>query len=499
MRRAGAAVVLLATLAACSPSGDKPTAAKGPVGGTLRIAITEPGAIDPGNAYEPSGMAVDDLVCEPLLSLDPKTGEVRAGLAASWVVSDGGRRITVRLRKARFSNGSRVTADHVIASLSRAASEEFAGNAAGLLEPIEGFDEISGRVDATRERDRRRLRGLGAIDASSLSIQLRHKDADFVRVLAHPVAAPVDDDGSCAGPYRLDGGWAPGQPVIRLVRNGHYHGRHPVYSNGGAGYPDAVEFHVTADPAAAWQAGAVDAAPVSYGFDARAHLVEGPSGHLDFVGLPLGEASPFRDARVRRALSNGIDRAALLPGRLPATGFVPGEQCRVAPEPVVLTDVSMPLYYNDAFSNRELAEALAAQWRRSFGIDVQPTPTTFDAIAKKGAQPAGVDGAFLMGWRPPAPRPDAYLGPMFTSAGIGRDNLTRFVDPDFERILDRDARGATDDEDAELGYQAAERRLCEQMPMIPLAAGVGRWAVRAGGAAWDGQWGRPVLRELYVG
>jgi ABC-type transport system substrate-binding protein len=498
VKRVAGTLIVLSLLAACSPSGDKPSAARGPTGGTLRIAITEPGSLDPGNAYEPAGMLVDDLLCEPLLTLDPKTDEVREGLASSWVVSDGGRRITLRLRKARFSNGARVTADHVIASLSRAASEEFAGFAAGLLEPIEGFDEISGRVDAKRERDRRRLRGLGAIDASSLSIQLRRKDADFLRVLAHPVAAPVDGD-ACAGPYRLDGGWAPGQPVVKLARNEHYHGRHPVYSAGGAGYPDNVEFHVVADPAAAWRDGAVDAAAVPFGFDAGAHLLQGLSGYLDFVGLPLGDSSPFKEAAVRRALSASLDRAALLAGRRPATGFVPGRECRVESDDVAVGDVSMPLYFNDQFANRTLAESVAAQWRAEFGIDVRPTPTTFAAIAEKGAQPGGVDGAFLMGWHPPAPRPDAYLAPMFTSAGIGRDNLTRFVDPDFERILDRDARGATDEDDVELGYQAAERRLCEQMPMIPLAAGVGRWAVRAGGSAWDESWGRPVLRELYVG
>lgn len=497
MKRVAILLVLVLLLTACSPSDDKPTAARGPKGGTLRIAITEPGSLDPGNAYEPAGMAVDDLLCEPLLALDPKTGEARPGLATSWVVSDGGRRITLRLRKARFSNGTRVTADHVIASLSRAAGEEFAGFAAGLLEPIEGFDEISGRVDAERERDRQRLRGLAAIDASSLSIQLRRKDADFLRVLAHPVAAPVDGD-ACAGPYRLDGGWAPGQPVIKLARNEHYHGRHPVYSAGGAGYPDSVEFHVVPDPASAWRAGTVDVAAVPHGFDAGAELVQGPSGHLDFVGLPLGENSPFREAAVRRALSNAIDRAALLDGRRPATGFVPGRECKVDAEEVALKDVSMPLYFNDQFANRALAESVAAQWRAKLGIDVKPTPTTFAAIAEKGAAPGGVDGAFLMGWRPPAPRPDAYLAPMFTSAGIGRDNLTRFVDPDFERILDRDARGATEEEDIELGYRAAERRLCEQMPMIPLAAGVARWAVRAGGGAWDESWGRPVLRELFV-
>jgi ABC-type oligopeptide transport system substrate-binding subunit len=518
-----ATAVTVALVAACTNGTDKATPAAGPRGGTLRVGITEPGSLDPGNAYEPAGMLVDSLLCEPLLTLDPVSGRLRPGLATNWVISDGGRRITLRLRKARFSNGQKVTSDDVIASLSRAASEEFAGNAAGLLESVDGWPEITGRVETRRERDRRILRGLSAIDGSSLSITLSRRDADFLRVLAHPVAAPVphelaerDPDAFaaqpvCAGPYRLAQPWEAGAPVIKLERNRGYYGRNPAFTAGGAGYADTVEFYVSTDPLAAWQAGTVDVAAVpnaQRNAVAAADLRERPSGYIEYVGLPLNEESPFKDADVRRALSAALDRRAIAEatGRQPANGFVPGGKgCPTEPRRTDLHgDATVPLYYNDEFGNRTTAELVARQWHDAFGFDVRPTPVTFDRIVELGTRPQGIDGAFRFGWQPSAPRPDEYLAPLFTSKGIGRDNLTRFVDPSFERVLNRQARGATKQGDVDAGYRSAERLLCDAMPMIPVTAGVSRFAVRsaalgaAGRSTLDAARGWPVLRELYV-
>ena len=519
---AGAVVVALALLAACTTDRDGTNPATAPTGGTLRVGITEPGSVDPGNAYEPSGMLINSLLCEPLLTIDPATGDIRPGLAANWVISDGGRRLTLRLRKARFSNGERVTSDDVIASLSRAASEEFAGNTAELLEPVDGWPEANGRVETKHDRDRRTLRGLTAIDGSSLSVDLARRDADFLRVLAHPVAAPVprnliEDDTDalaarpvCAGPYQLGAPWAPGQPVIRLVRNPHYHGRNPVFTAGGEGYADTVEFHISPDPAEAWRTGAVDlaAVPTSGRSSVPASdLHERPNGYIEYIGLPAADNSPYKDSRARRALSAALERSVIAgeTGRVPATGFLPGAACPTRGEAVErISDEPLKLYFNDEFDNRATVEAVARQWREKLGLDVRPTAVPFDRVLELGSQPGGVDGAFRFGWQPPVPRPDAYLGPLFTAAGIGRDNMTRFVNADFDRLLDRDARGATVQADVDLGYRAAAQKLCDEMPMIPVAQGVSRYAVRsdrvgtAAGETLDGQRGWPVLRELYV-
>ena len=50
-----------------------------------------------------------------VLRLD-NDGKLAPGLASSWNVSDGGKTITLRLRNAKFSDGSPITADDVVFS-----------------------------------------------------------------------------------------------------------------------------------------------------------------------------------------------------------------------------------------------------------------------------------------------------------------------------------------------------------------------------------------------
>ena len=51
-----------------------------------------------------------------VLRLD-SDGNLAPGLASSWEVSDGGKTITLKLRDAKFSDGSPITADDVVFSL----------------------------------------------------------------------------------------------------------------------------------------------------------------------------------------------------------------------------------------------------------------------------------------------------------------------------------------------------------------------------------------------
>ena len=53
-----------------------------------------------------------------VLRLD-SDGKLAPGLASSWKVSDGGKTITLKLRSAKFSDGSPITADDVVFSLAR--------------------------------------------------------------------------------------------------------------------------------------------------------------------------------------------------------------------------------------------------------------------------------------------------------------------------------------------------------------------------------------------
>ena len=91
---AGLCLVMGACTAA-TPRSARPAPANARRGGVLRVAITRPGSIEPGNAYEPSGALVVRTMCDTLISIDPETGALRPALAESWIVSDQGARFTV--------------------------------------------------------------------------------------------------------------------------------------------------------------------------------------------------------------------------------------------------------------------------------------------------------------------------------------------------------------------------------------------------------------------
>jgi len=507
-------------------------------GGVLRVAITTPGTVDPGNVYEPAGDLVVRTLCAPLLATDPETSQVVPSIVSSYLVSDGGASLTLRLRDdVVFSDGTPLTAEDVAFSLSRIASAEFASTSAELLTPIDGYGEVHGDIPTDADLDRRRLRGVRVGD-KSLQISLVQPLSDFVRLLTSPLLAPVseqaaerDPDGFarnplCVGPYQLDQPYAPGDDALRLVRSAAYTPVDSSLSRGGRSYADAIEFRFYGDApaaAAAVAAGEADVAP------ARPQDTEGvqtgPGPAIEYLGLPAA-APGFEEPVVRRALALAVDRQELVQrlfprSREPAEGFLPataqaqdscdglppggdaaGARELLAGAGADLTGVRVPFYFNDELGNRELVAEVTRQLREAVGLTAVPMPMTFPEYLAKAATPQGFDGLFRFSWSVPHPSVDGYLHPLFSTDRIGRDNLSRFSDPDVDRAITRIARAAEDDQDRELGYAQVAELLCAAMPIVPLTTSLSRWLVSkewtsAVGEAVDGSTGQVLLRELY--
>ena len=543
MRTRGLLLAGMVLLAGCTTGGDPmlKTAAPGvQTGGVLRIATTTPGSVDPGNVYEPAGELVVRTMCTPLLATDPDTSRIVPSIAESWIVSDNGATLTLRLRDdVVFSDGTPLTAQDVAFTLSRVASAEYASTSAERLSAVVGYPEVHGEVSTESDLDRRRLRGVGIGDEQTLQIELLEPVSDFVRVLTSPLTAPVSRAAAhrdpqafgrrpvCVGAYALEQPYEPGAPSLRLVRSQAYTPVDTSLTGGGTAYPDAVEFSFFPDEAkaaAAVRAGDADAAP------ARPQDTDGvrsgPGPAVEYLGLPTG-AGGFEDPRLRRAIALAIDRESLVrrvfPGtRMPADGFLPAtseedDACDALPARgdvaaarallgqigADLDDVRVPLYFNDEFRNEELAVDVAGQLNDALGLTVVPTPMTYSEFLAMGTGTTGFEGMFRFSWSVPYADVDGYLHPLFSSDRIGRDNLSRFSNPDVDRTLDRVAREAEDDEDRRLGYGRVTELLCEQMPMVPLTTSLSRWLVsdRVGSAAQayvDGSTGQLLVRELYL-
>lgn len=218
-------------------------------------------------------------------------------------------------------------------------------------------------------------------------------------------------------------------------------------------------------------------------------------------------------------------------GRVPATGFLPralglqydAEVCgdlvpttaRVAEAREVLkrADVKLegeklPLYYSTGFGNDRLAAAAAQQWRAAFGVDVQPTALTPQAWLARATSVTSFDGPFTQGWDVQVASASRYFE-VFTAGASGAGNLTGFASPTFERFLS-DVRGAgdpgsisSDDEERRIAFRRAEERLCDDMPLIPVAYAQAHAVTRpsvapARESGFLDVRGRLMLRELYV-
>lgn len=138
-RRAGSALAALVVLAGTA-CGTENTAGGGGArvaGGTLIVALPAPEAgdvksLDPNvgggaiYAHTINGTMFDQLVYQ-----DPETGEVVPGLADSWEVSPDGKQYTFKLvTKAKFWDGTPVTAEDVKFTLDRSVDEKYLpGNA----------------------------------------------------------------------------------------------------------------------------------------------------------------------------------------------------------------------------------------------------------------------------------------------------------------------------------------------------------------------------------
>lgn len=541
----GAAVAAAVVGQACTvPGSEKPKpagTAQGAVeGGTITVATLPPGPLDPVAATGEPARAVLSLLCDTLVRIDPKTGEVRPGIVETWKVSDGGGSIQLKLHRGMtFHDGRRVESRVIVDSLRRLVSPETASHLSDLLQPVAGYDAYRASVEQGEERPTA-LRGARVIEPGSFEILLDRPYPDFIRTLAHPATTPIDvavarDDPNrfarspeCAGPYRLEQPYQPGDPEIRLQRRPDYQGSSPAYTRGGRGWAERIVFRVVPDEEAAYQAwvkGEVDVAPVPSGRLAEARRSHAgavhsiPGSQVEYIGLPYAPESPFENDALRQALAAAVDRGRLAEevyggSRVPATGFLPpvtGEAyrpkaCSFGPpaERPPIPPGPVPFYFNDEFSHRRLVEAVAAQWKQKLGIDIRPTPMNWDQYLQRATTGSGFDSAFRVSWSPRVVDPVAYLRPLVHSANIGGTNLERFSDVRVDEVLDKDILRATDDGDRTLLAQKLEDDLCRRLPLIPLVFGESHVLVRerVASARSDGLVASPhegvLLRDLFT-
>jgi len=289
-------------------------------GGTLVISISgEPDTLD--NAHTTDGISefVFSFIYSTLITQVSATS-FSGQIASSWTVSPNGLVYTFHIRQGlQFSNGDPLDAAAVAATFNRILSPATKSPDAGTLGPIKTVT-TSG--------------------PSTVVVTLSHPFAYELADLAQPYAGIEDPvavrkEGAQygrqpvgAGPFMLKS-WVSGE-AITLVPNPHYHSYAPFDTNKGAPYLSALKFDIISNPEtqiAAMQSGETNMIQVlpsanyaQFKHATQFHLDLVPQFDVNFLEFKTTAGPnntkvflpPFNDVRVRKAVGDAVDPAALI-------------------------------------------------------------------------------------------------------------------------------------------------------------------------------------------
>lgn len=425
-------------------------------------------SLDPARASDAQGFTVIGLLHAGLVRLNADL-LVEPDLAESWTVSDDGLTYTFTLREgAAFSDGSPVTADDVVWSLTHALDPN-TGVWTGpyLLSNIAGANELAGGEAAE-------LSGVTAVDARTVQITVNQPSAYFLSQLTFGPAKIVSKAAAEANPEAWDQmplssgafaveNWERGQGIT-LVPNPYYW--QP------ASQVERLNIQFNQDSETAYQryrtgeldimGGAQNPIPAARVPEVRdsADFRSTNAINLRYVGFN-NELAPFDDVRVRQAFSMAVDRETLanvvlegtvvpaeriLPPGMPASEL-PVETLGFDPEAAraLLTEAgidpamfTLTLTYGVEGDNERIVTVLQSMWQENLGITVTLEPlelSTFSSRLNDTYQDPAIGlQAYFSVWGTIYPDPQYFLSQVLRS-GVGNNN-GHFANAEFDALVD---------------------------------------------------------------
>ncbi|MFD5161906.1 ABC transporter substrate-binding protein [Streptomyces hawaiiensis] len=506
---AGAIVIALAATACGGgddSSGNNEGSAKS--GGTFRMGITEPVAIDPYNAQESEGILVADNLFTGLYN-STKDGEVIPELATSKKVSADGKTWTFKIKQGtKFSNGEAVDAESFIRGWNRVAQKKAASDVAYHLGGIEGFADVqSGKSQ--------KMSGLSAPDADTLQVKLSAPDFEFFVKTSHTVFSPVPKvagDGKNKafneapignGPFKMQGKWEHNKSIT-LVRNDDYgltkaklekvqidilnsnNGSTLEYQGFESGQYDWARMPTPQLPAAKAK------------YEPQGQWISEDTNGMNYL-LAITDNGPMKDKKAREAVSYAIDRDAIVKGVfqgmytksatiLPpvfkdvytkdlCTSCIKQDKAKakqLASEGGLKPGTTIEMAYNTGAGHEEWMQAVKQQLEDVLGVKVKSTGKPFAELLDDQQKP-GATGLYRFAWGADYPTPDNYLYPLLSTASINKDesgkvigdNRSRYSNKAFDDLVNK-ARATNDQAARNDLYKQAEKIAVGDLPLIPL-------------------------------
>ncbi len=458
---------------------------------------SEPQSLDPALIVGVPESRIAETLFEGLTVNDAETAMPVPGLAERWTVSADLRTYTFTLREATWSDGTPITAQDVADAWLRVLDPRTASSYAYLLtESIVGAEAYNaGKGPASgvaiRALDRRTFRVTFVGPLPYALAMLTHSAFAVTPTFAVKKYGPgqwtkpahfIGD-----GPFVLKA-WKPQNKVV-VVKN-------PRYWDAARIKLDSITFLAIEDQNVAYDkylAGEVDYLPADSIPTARIdeirlrrdyHRVPGSSVSYFVYNLAR---PPFRDARVRKALSMAIDRAQLTAqvlktGDVPTAGFVPpmggfttarGNGYDPDQARRLLAQAGYPggrgfprftVIYNTLARNKTICEWLQQTWRQTLGIRAELQNLEWNTYLDTRQKTHDFQLA-RAGWLADYPDPSNYLD-MFRSGNGNND--AQYVDPRYDALLARASAMPPGPARNRVLEQAEELLVTQDQVIVPL-------------------------------
>ena len=480
-----------------------------------------------GNEIEPLTLdpQTSNLVSESRIVGDLMMGLVteasdaspQPGMATSWETSADGLTWTLHLRDAKWSDGAPVTADDFVYAYRRILDPKTASIYAYLVALLKNGKAVNdGKAPLSAV-------GARALDPRTLELTLEHPAPYLPQLLMHQSFYPVPKHVV----ERLGDAWVrPGN----YVSNGAYNltawrlgdhvqvSRNPEFFDAAHVCVDRINYYPTSDVVSAErrvQRGELDLNS-TFQSNRLQHLRGVMPGyarpHLTlatfYMSFNTRDVRPLKDLRVRRALSEAIDRDFITgklqrAGQMPAYSFVPpgvanyayGARARWTREPfaqrqrearALLTQagygpghpLKVEIKAPNATETLLLMEAVQADWR-AIGVDATIVQNegqiAFAAYRDRDFQ-VGV-----MAWYADFNDPVTFLG--LLKSDTGAQNYGDYKNPAYDGLL------AEADQEPDAGRRAsllsrAEQVMLNDEAMAPIAFVVSRSLVNPRVTGW---------------
>nr|WP_244340618.1 glutathione ABC transporter substrate-binding protein [Thermus thermophilus] len=453
---------------------------------------TDPITLDAPLAQDSPSATVVTHISETLFELTPE-GRIVPHLAESYAFSDGGRTLTLRLRRGIvFHDGTPFNAEAVKFNLERFVSRELASPFAFLLSELE-------RVEV--------------VDPYTVRLRLKNPFAPILAHLTHsstaiqsPTAiqrlgAQYRDNPVGTGPYRFQA-WQKGQ-FVDLVRNENYWGEKPsIPQVRFIPVPEGTTRVALVETGQAHVAVRIPPQDIPrLQANPAVEVVRTPSLRTIYIYFNT-QRPPFNDVRVRQAFNHAVNKEEILQfvlggiGRISDAPIAPGifgytsvgryeYNPQRAQELLRQAGVSTPLRITlhcptgRYFQDIQVCEAIQGQLRR-IGVEATIQTLEWGAYLQETQRPLRENRIqmAMLGWGTVTGDADYGLYPLFhSSQWAPRFNRAFYKNVEVDKLLAQ-ARISTLPQGRQQLYREAMIRIFRDAPWLFLHSEVQVTAVR---------------------